>query len=92
MKKYELFALNKEDIKFTGTTITVLMKKVEDGNKYQAKPLKPEFYCQYYWQLDGMLVCLDTLDIDYKILWDDSDIDNLKMTGIIIDGIEFKTE
>lgn len=31
MEKYELFALNKEDIKFAGETITGLMKKVEDG-------------------------------------------------------------
>lgn len=88
MEKYELFALNKEDIKFTGATITVLMKKVEDGNKDQSKPLKSKFY----WKLEGMLACLCTLDIDYEILWDDSNIDNLKMTGIIIEGIEFKTE
>ena len=88
MKKYELFALNKEDIKFTGATITVLMKKVEDGNKDQDKPLKSK----YYWQLKGMLACLCTLNIDYEILWEDSNINNLNMTGIIIDGIEFKTE
>ena len=86
MKKYELFVLNKEDIKFTGKTITGLMKKVEDGNRYQAKPLKSKFY----WKLEGMLACLCTLNIDYEILCDDSDIDNLKMTGIIIGGIEFK--
>ena len=88
MKKYELFALNKEDIKYTGATITALMKKVKDENKDQVKPLKSK----HYWRLDGMLACLCTLNIDYEILWDDSDIDNLKMTGIIIEGIEFKTE
>lgn len=86
MEKYELFALNKEDIKFTGATITVLMKKVEDGNKDQVKPLKSKFY----WQLKGMLACLCALNIDYEILWDDSNIDDLKMTGIIIEGTEFK--
>ena len=86
MKKYELFALNREDIKFTGKTITGLMKKVEDGNKGQDKPLKSKFY----WQLRGMLACLSALNIDYEILWNNSNIDNLKMTGIIIEDIEFK--
>ena len=64
------------------------MRKVEDGNNERAKHLRST----YYWQLEGMLACLCTLNIDYEILWDDSNIDNLKMTGIIVDGIEFKTE
>ena len=88
MKNYELLSLNKDNIKLTGETIAVLMKKVEDGNKDQSKPLKSKFY----WQLKGMLACLCALNIDYEILWNDSNIDDLKMTGIIIEGIEFKTE
>lgn len=88
MKNYELLALNKDNLEFTGATIIILMKKVEDENKDQSKLLKSK----HYWELKGMLACLSALNIYYEILWDYSNIDNLKMTGIIIEGIEFKTE
>lgn len=85
MKKCELFTLDNDDIKFTGETIIGLMKKVEEENKDQTKPLKSK----HYWELKGMLACLCTLDINYEILWD---YFKSKKIGIIIEDMEFKIE